>query len=103
MALRAKRTHHRVNENIPLDLSEAKPEGDPKVIRGRLCNFVRRGTPRWGTAVDDYDLVAILKGTTTFKPNEVGHHTVILIYFDKGADGVWRFVQVVTDEVRVTP
>jgi hypothetical protein len=106
MTMRGKRTHHRVNEAIPLDFSDATPEGGAAKTQGVLLNFVRRGgaPPRWGK-LHTYDTVAnLLKAPNkTFTPNEVGQHTVVMVYFEQGKDGVWRFVHLATDPVRVHP
>jgi hypothetical protein len=104
MTMRGKRKNYRLNEVIPLDNGDANPELGDANAKGLLRNFVRRGgVPRWGTALNQLDTVRKLKFVGSFQPNEIGNHTVVLTYFDKGADGVWRFFQLQTQEVNVIP
>ncbi len=102
----ARRRSQRVGDTIKLDNvhKEAAPEGAPANTMGLVRNFVRcKGSPKWG-ALHAYDTLANLKANVgAFQVNEPGHHAVQLVYFDKGADGQYRFVQIVTDEIHVAP
>src|SRR5690242_1504659 len=104
-ALRGRRRHHRLNAQA-FDLhelfGEVLHEGAAHKVQGLLRNFVctdgvvRPGTA-FGPAGSAYDSIDKLTETFGkenqggFRPNEPGCHTVTLIYFDKGADGVFRF------------
>ena len=102
--LTGRKKNQRVGDKINLALADATPEMGDNNTQGLLRNFVRfRGTPKWGSAIlKPYDTVANHKANVNkFQPNEAGIQTVVLVYFDKGGDGNWRFVQVVTEEVHV--
>lgn len=101
-SIRGEKLKHQVNDDIDLDFSEAQPEGGASKRYGILRNFVRRGTPRWGAALDRRDTVENLTKKPVFTPDEIGCHSVMLIYFEgKGTD--WRFVQYTTRDIHVTP
>ncbi len=103
-------------DTIAIDVSDfTTVQGDPNTS-GLLRNFVRRGSPKWGSAVftdstaaavipaNGSGKVDVLKQADTFNVNEPGRHTVVLVYFDLAADkksGVFR--SVVTEEVSVSP
>jgi hypothetical protein len=103
MTMRARRTTYRLGEAIPLDVNDAAPEMGDANAKGRLRVLVRRGTRRWGSSLDRYNTVANLKRIGSFTANELGYHTVVLVYFDRGADNNWRFHRLMTEEVLVIP
>jgi hypothetical protein len=103
---RARKKTQRVGDVLKFDNLHDLPA--PEVAgadpQGLLSNFVRlRGAPKWGS-LNQYDSLSNLKALLrAFKLDEAGSHTVQLVYFDKGTDGQFRFVQVVADETHVNP
>jgi hypothetical protein len=103
----ARKKTQRVGDILKLDNVHAMPA--PEVPganpQGVLRNFLRPpgGAPGWGS-LRQYDNLANLKALVpAFKVDAPGSHTVVLVYFDKGTDGVFRFVQVVADDIQVNP
>src|SRR5256885_122343 len=110
MGLTGTKKTHRVNVGIDLDVVDAQPEDSATNPQGLLRNFVSvAGIPKWGTAFGangNYsDLKTLRKPGVgdTFTPNEPGLHTIVLVFFDQGRDGKWRFRQVQTEEIQVVP
>jgi hypothetical protein len=108
-----RRSHHRLGAHA-FDLhaffDEVFHEEAATRVQGLLRNFVcKDGVTTPGTAFGPtgsaYDSIKQLRESFGkenqggFKPNEAGCHTVTLVYFDKGADGIYRFFQVVSDEM----
>lgn len=104
-----KKKTSRMGLKVDLDLAEAQPEaGDPP---GLLRNFVlASGLPKWGnapfeknngTASTGYEVLSELRKVDKFTPNEPGEHAAVLVFIEKAADNVWRFHQVVCEDIQV--
>jgi hypothetical protein len=112
MPLAGRRKHFKVGDTLTIDLTDyPAPTLAENATYGLVRNFVNRGSPKWGTApladktskaVTPSNTLDQLKTVTQVTLNEVGRHTVMLVYFDiKG--GIGRFIHLLTEEVQVLP